>query len=258
MSLYHIRVCAVGSEKQLSLMLHAMLRNAGMEDEEDEVPEEGVRVPTVQELLTQLQELAASQGAPTDGFLYETICLTPFGAAEMSTATLHLKQHDGGAMTALFDFRSSCAFQPEDFLQLQRRCDGLLFCAQYADADFAREKGRMLLAAGKAMDNWDCVDACWFWLAHRYLCGESPEDVVPTLSRMAPVLAMEDEELTPDVLLEECIENLRYIAEDAAKPFTPTPGGLIALAEAELWDLPRYPFYISCLQEAATAWTGRI
>lgn len=68
---------------------------------------------------------------------------------------------------------------------------------------------------------------------------------------------MEDEELTPDVLLSECEENLRLLAEAAAQPLTPSPGSLITLAESELWDLSRLPLYLSCLHEARTAWEGR-
>lgn len=46
----------------------------------------------------------------------------------------------------------------------------------------------MLLAAGKAMDNWDSMDACWFWLSYRYLCGESPADLVDALKKLTPDL----------------------------------------------------------------------
>lgn len=53
------------------------------------------------------------------------------------------------------------------------------------------------------MDNWDSVDACWFWLAHRYFCGQSPEDLMQLLTKLGRILAQEDEELTPDVLIEE-------------------------------------------------------
>ena len=47
----------------------------------------------------------------------------------------------------------------------------------------------MLLADGRAMDNWDSVDACWFWLTRRYLCGQSPDDLLTELEHLVAVLS---------------------------------------------------------------------
>ena len=195
---YHHRVCAVGTEGQLRLMLSAMQRNAGIDSEDEDTG----YIPGITDLLESLYTLARDQGGLENGFLYEMLCRTPFGSAEVSTASLTVREFLPGLWTACFDYHSDSALQPEDWLMLQRRCEGLLFCAQYACSDILREKGRLLLADGKAMDNWDSVDACWFWLTCRYFCGQSPEDLVDLLSGLRKPLAAEDEELTPDILLE--------------------------------------------------------
>ena len=85
-----------------------MLRNASLDYEDEDTT-----VPTsMEEQLDALRELAASQGTPGEGFLYETICRTPFGSADKETATLQLQQPAPGIFTALFDYHSSDPFQP--------------------------------------------------------------------------------------------------------------------------------------------------
>lgn len=131
---YHHRVCAVGSEGQLRLMLSAMQRNAGMEDEDEDTG----YMPSLQQMIDSLHDLARDQGGLENGFLYETICRTPFGSADNCSASMTVREFMPGLWTACFDYRSADALQPEDWLSLQRRSEGLLICAQYACDDFLR------------------------------------------------------------------------------------------------------------------------
>lgn len=181
---YRHRVCAVGTAQQMKAMLTAMLRNAAMHDDDEDTAIQ----PSMQEELDALHQLAVEEGGPVNGFLYGVLCRTPFGWADTATATMDVREYIPGLWTATFDYRSAEAFQPEDWLSLQKQSDGILICAQYACTDIAREKGRLLLAGGKAMDNWDSVDACWFYLTRNYLCGESPADMAAELEKLQPVL----------------------------------------------------------------------
>ena len=59
-----------------------------------------------------LHRLANEEGGLVDGFLYATICRTPFGSADISSSVMTVREYVPGLWTVLFDYHSGAALQP--------------------------------------------------------------------------------------------------------------------------------------------------
>jgi len=268
---YHIRVCAAGTKRQIDLVLLEMMRNAALYEDHDDC--ETPRMPSTREMTEAIHDLARHEGGDPEGFLYEMLVRSPFGSADQETSRMLVKETQYGAWTICFDYHSANPFQAEDWQKLQRAADGVIICAQYAGHELAREKGRLLLAGGRVLDNWDCMEECWLWLSYRYLCGGTEADLPETIRRIRKELRDDDNDLTVEELLIGCETNLRAMTEALAYPqrisdalyiaeeehrWNDATDQLITIAEGELWEVEREPLWLACLEEARNAWNGRL
>ena len=88
-NLYRTRVCAIGSEEDIRVLLIRMLENFGVyEEPEDRSPY------TRAELEAWVRREAGENGGPGDTFLYEMIAPLCYGDAEPGTC--RLTPADGG------------------------------------------------------------------------------------------------------------------------------------------------------------------
>lgn len=263
--MHHIRVCALGSERDMLHLLHVMLENAGALDDE---PGEGP-AKTREELETMVHQLAHWEGGPEDGFLYDLITTRPFGSADAPSTSLIIREEACGLWTACFDFESVDNFQVEDWMALHLRCNRMLMAAQYASHTFGLEKGSVLLCGGRAMDSWDTMGECWMWLIAQYECGFPPEEAVERLRKLQKTLDAEDFGMTIDELLESCVQVLEDTADAVADPAMIREGLheavarrdyqrllsiQVSVAESVLWQTEHNHKWLANLQAVRDAW----
>lgn len=261
----HIRVCAVGTEQDMTHLVHVLVQNAGaLEDiPADEPPK------TREELEAMVHQLAQWEGGREDGFLYETLTTIPFGTADIETASLTIRQESCGLWTAVFDYESPDGLQLEDWKKLHLRCNRLLMAAQYAAQDFGLEKGSVLLCGGRAMDNWETVNEGWLWLIERYECGYPPEEAVERLAALKRTMEAEDCGMTVTELLESCMDLLEDIASAVADPaaltarlreavqqrdFQTLLSLQVQVAESVLWQTEHNHKWLANLKAVLEAW----
>lgn len=260
---HHIRVCCVGSENDMTHLLHVMLDNAGMLDDSEDTPS------TRESYEAQVHELAKSEGGCEDGFLYECITKSAFGTAMTDTTMLTIRRESCGLWTACFDYESIDNFQVEDWLRLHQRCNRMLMAAQYASYSFGLEKGSVLLCGGRAMDSWDTMAEVWLWLIAKYECGYPPEEAIQRLKKLQSTLDMEDFGMTIDELLESCINVLTETADAVADPAALTDAMRtaianrdfqhllscqVAVAESVLWQVEHNHKWLANLEAIRAAW----
>ena len=266
---YHIRVCTVGTEEDIKDLLHSMILCCGEEEDESDGLEPYHRRD---ELLEQIRRLSRSQGGHDEGFLYDMITPTPFGGAELESATLKLREEPCGLWSACFDYHSAACFQAEDWLWMHLHCNMLQFAAQYAGEEFALEKGRCLISGGKVMDNWDCMAETWFWLIRQYISGEVPDGIPEELEKIHHAMEAEDFDMTVEELLCSCETNLRLLDEEVAdtaalterlqkaretNDWSTLSSLYLAVTESVLWETERNARWLSCLELARQSWAGR-
>lgn len=262
---HHIRVCAVGSENDMTRLLRVLLENSGMLEDAD--PEEAPK--TRADYEQQVHDLAHSEGGKDDGFLYETIRTGAFGTALNDTASLTIRREACGVWTACFDYESNDHFQVEDWLHLHQRCNRLLIAAQYASYSFGLEKGSVLLCGGRAMDRWDTMAEVWMWLIAKYEYGYPPEEAIERLRKLQTTLDREDFGMSIDELLESCMAVLTETAEAVSDPSALTESMRAAIeqrdfqqllrcqvsvAESVLWQTEHNNKWLANLEAIRTAW----
>lgn len=251
---HYVRVAAVGSEADMRGLCQAMLKNAGYEDE----------ISGGLDALTEaVRRMAAEEGGPECGFLYEMVTRRAYGDAEENTCRFTVRQEKCGLWTALFSYESQTPFQPEDWLRLHGQCNRLPMLVLRACDDFDRDKGLLVLSGGYAHEEWSHMEECWLWLATRYGDGD-PEGTVRRLTRLARLLEDEDEELTVPELLERCerlltslrermsdAEELReHLARATEQRDYQTLFALQCLvAQAALWDAENAQHWLACLEK---------
>ncbi len=213
--MHRARVCAVGSEADMTRLLRVMMENAGELEETEEL-----LAPRLsrEEMEATLHRLAKDEGGMEDGFLYGTLSRVPFGSAEIKTTRMTIREEACGLWTACFAYDSFDPFQVEDWMQLHLRCGRVLMVAQYASYRFGLEKGATLLSGGRALDNWDMMAEIWLWLIAQYECGYPPEEAAQRLKRLQSTMDMEDCGQTVPELLQSCLANLHTIASRTADP----------------------------------------
>ena len=260
-SLYRARVTAVGTDEDMLRLNRCLLQACDHLQEPEDGPE-----PGLEELYHQVHRLARWEGTEDSGFLYDMVSPLPFGQADSSTCRYIMRREPCGLWTATFAYDSDTPFQPEDWLNLHRRCDRLPMLALRAGWDFARDKGLMIFTGGQALENWDRMAECWLWLLHQYEYGYPPEEAVERLCKLEATLEREDFDLSIAQLLEACVENLQQLGQaadvtaeglDAARKARDFQGLFeqeARLAECALWETEHSARWIACLESVQRAW----
>ena len=255
---HHVRVAAVGSEADMRRLCQAMLRNAGYEEE----------IPGGLDALTEaVRRMAAEEGGPACGFLYEMITRRAYGDADENTSRFTVRKESCGLWTALLTYESQTPFQPEDWLRLHAQCDRLPMLVLRACDDFDRDKGLRVLSGGYAQEEWSHMEDCWLWLTTRYGDGD-PEETVRRLRRLQRLLEDEEDELTVPKLLERCgrllttlhdrVSDAEALREHLAQATEQRDyRALFALqglvAQAALWEAENAPRWLNCLERLRQA-----
>lgn len=255
---YRARVAAVGSEADMALLCRAMLENARYEEEP----------PRHLDGLTEaIRRLAAEEGGPDCGFLYEMITRRTHGSAEEDTCRFTVRQEPSGLWTALFCYDSQTPFQPEDWLRLHARCNRLPMLILRACEDFDREKGLLALTGGRVQEEWSRMEECWLWLMTRY--GEArTEETGRQLMRLSRLMEDEEYELSVHELLTRCgrfLTRLRERTADAellraqltdaanARDYQTLFSLQCLIAEAALWEAEQADRWLRCIEALQAA-----
>lgn len=263
-SLHRARVCAVGSQEDMIRLCSMLLDNCGvLPDEEDRAPF------TLEEVYGLVQEYTREHETELDGFAYNMISPIRYGNAESGTCRLNIREESCGLWTACFAYDSTCEFQPHEWLDLHKRCGGLLMVAQRASWDFGLDKGELIFTGGSLMDNWNGMNECWLWLIPQYECGFPPEEAVSRLAKLSKTLEREESDMTVAELLKSCMDNLTAIAmevEDgvavresldaclARRDFAGLLETQHMVAESVLWEVEHNAKWLACLETVLTAW----
>ena len=237
---YHARIAAVGSEGDMRRLCQAMLRNAGWQEE----------MPAGLDALTEaVRRVAAEEGGPACGFLYEMVTRRAYGDAEEDTCRFAVRREDCGLWVALFAFESGTPFQPEDWLRLHVQSGKVPMLALRASDDFDRDKGLLAFSGGYLQEDWSRMEECWLWLVTRY--GEQePDEAIRRLNRLARLLADEEEDLTVGRLLRRCGEMLQRLRGRTAD----AEGLRAALAAAMQNSDYQTVFAIQCAVAQSALW----
>ena len=252
--IHHVRVAAVGSEADMRQLCRAMLSNAGWEDD----------LPgSLDALLETVRRVAAEEGGPECGFLYEMVTRRAYGDAEESASRFTVRQDACGLWTALFVYESQTPFQPEDWLRLHGQAGKAPMFVLRACDDFDRDKGLLVLSGGYVHEEWSHMEECWLWLTTRY--GEDdPEGTVQQLRRLARLLEDEEDELTVPKLLERCgrllttfrdrasdAEGLRERLDQAVqqRDYQTLFALQCLVAQMALWEAENAPRWLACLEK---------
>ena len=268
MSMIHrARVCAIGAEADIRRLLTRMLDNYGYWDPDEERPR-----LSLQELKTLVEQVSAEDGGAGDTFLYEMICVSPYGDAVPTTCRLSLQPGPGGLWLAVFAYDSDHRFQPHDWKDLHHRCSNLLMLAQRASEDFTLEKGEVLFAGDQVQEIWDNMEECWLWLMQEYGAGSPTEDALEQMELLQQVMQEEDYDMDIPTLLDGCVSNLEGIAEDNADPealgaalqealagrdFARALNLLCTVAESALWETQHNARWLACLNALREAWARK-
>ena len=159
------RVCAVGTERDLSRLFRAMVRTAGYEGEQE--PGEADAAGW----LAEVQRIVRAEWGDEDQtprFLYGMVCAEPYGDAWTGDCVLEVRREEGGLWTALMSYESETPFQIHDWLELHRRSGMVLMEAIYAEAFPGAPRGGVVFSGGRAMDDWGRMDAAWLYLISRW------------------------------------------------------------------------------------------
>ena len=257
---HHARIAAVGGESDMTRLCQAMLRNAGYEED----------VPGGLDALTEtLRRYAGEEGGPDCGFLYEMVARRAYGDAEEDACRFTVRREPCGLWTALFAYESATPFQPEDWLRLHVQCDRLPMLALRACDDFDRDKGLLIFSGGRVHEEWGRMEECWLWLVTRY--GDGDVDMAARrLTRLARLLADEEDELTVPELLARCGRFLQGLHDRVCDPETLREQiaqalshrdyrALFALqcmaAESALWEADKAAYWQDCLNRLAEAFS---
>ena len=173
------RICAVGTAEDMSRLLRVMLTNCGYPPEELEPPPH-----SLSDLTEALRRVIREESGPEDEFLYEMISPVRFGDALAGSCRFQLKEERCGFWTALFSYESAHPFQAHEWLDLHRRAGKLPLTAFHACDEFQLEKGEMLFVGGEASERWDDMGEIWWWLWHRDICAQPPEDARRALRKL--------------------------------------------------------------------------
>ena len=267
-TMHRARVVAIGEEKDMLRLCRVMLRNCGEEEPGEDLPP-----LKLEELLGQIRRRAREEGGPGSEFYYGMVSPLHYGQAEADTCRLRLRQENCGLWTATFAFDSGEPFQQEDWLRLHNSCDRLPMLALRASGDFARAKGMLVYCGGHILENWERMEEAWMYLIDQYECGYPPEEAVKRLVRLQATLEREDSDLTVDMLLEGCMDNLRDIADHAADPQLLQDmmeqcrqkrdyQGLFMLqchvAESALWETEHNARWLATLETVRQAWQAHL
>lgn len=257
---YHARIAAIGGEGDMKRLCQAMLRNAGHEDD----------LPGSLDSLTEtVRRHASEEGGPDCGFLYEMITRRAYGDAEEDTCRFTIRREPCGLWTALFAYESATPFQPEDWLRLHIQCGRLPMLALRACDDFDRDKGLLVFSGGYVHEEWSRMEECWLWLVTR--CGESdPDGATRRLTRLARLLADEEDELTVPELLARCGRFLQSLHDRVCDPealreqigqatqnrdYQALFGLQCLVAQAVLWEADRAEHWQDCLNRLTEAFS---
>lgn len=263
-NLYRTRVCAIGSEEDIRVLLIRMLENFGVyEEPEDRSPY------TRAELEAWVRREAGENGGPGDTFLYEMIAPLCYGDAEPGTCRLTVQEHASGRWTACFAYDSQHSFQPHEWLDLHNHAGRMLMTALRASDDFLLDKGEVIFTGGSVLDNWNQMTECWLFLIEQYECGLPPQDAVRHLKRLERILEEEEYDAGIEEILLSCkhlIQSLMMTEEDAAELKTAMAACMArgdferlyefeyAIVESVLWETEHHNKYLACLDTVLDAW----
>ena len=259
------RVCAVGSEADMTTLCRALLANRGWLPEQ----EEGEPALTLEQLLALVQRHARKEGGEDCAFFYDMVAAHPYGAALASVCRFEVRRQPCGVWTACFAYGGDTSFQPEDWLKLHRQCGNVPILAMYADWDFGLEKGMKRFIGGKTADDWERMGEVWMWLMAEYEDGYPPEESVMRLKKLQATLEREDFDMSIDELLTACIDNLADLERETGdaealsaqlrrcreeKDFTELLRLYLRVAESVLWETVHIDRWMANLTAAQEAW----
>ena len=259
------RVCAFGSEAEMTTLCRTLLENRGWlpEQQEDE-PE-----LTLDRLTALVKHHSQMEGGEDCSFFYDMVAEHPYGAALASVCRLEVAKHPTGMWTACFTYGGDTPFQPEDWQRLHRQCKGIPMLAMYADWDFGLEKGMKIFAGGKTRDDWSRMAEVWLWLMAEYEVGYPPEEAVERLRKLRKTFEREDFDMTIGELLAACIGHLTRLDEETRDPvalqeqmqrcrerrdFTELLRLYLRIAETALWETDRVDRWLANLTSDQEAW----